>query len=155
MAEDGPSRRRAASAGATLEVEVVRHDEAWEGTAGLTDATLERVYQISLVILSGYGLVHDGNHGRQGILHAVLQLVHQAAQLVRRLLADALAESLRTAGLEHAHRLDQPDGALGAGGQVVEPRQDHPHRVSRRGSCVDPRPVGGVGGSRSEPTGER
>lgn len=41
MAEGGPSRKRAASPGATLEVEVVRHDAAWNA-AGLTDAMLAR-----------------------------------------------------------------------------------------------------------------
>jgi probable rRNA maturation factor len=41
MADGGPSRKRPASPGVTLEVEVVRHDDAW-GTAQVTDAMLER-----------------------------------------------------------------------------------------------------------------
>ena len=41
MAEAGPSRKCAAAAGATLEVEVVRHDAAW-ADAGLGDAMLTR-----------------------------------------------------------------------------------------------------------------
>jgi probable rRNA maturation factor len=41
MAEGGPSRKRAPAPGATLEVEVVRHDEAWDA-ARLTDAKLAR-----------------------------------------------------------------------------------------------------------------
>jgi probable rRNA maturation factor len=42
MTEGGPSRKRAASSSAKLEVEVVRHDEAWEGTPGLSATMLER-----------------------------------------------------------------------------------------------------------------
>jgi probable rRNA maturation factor len=41
MAEGGPSRKPAATPGPTLEVEVVRHDEAW-ADAGLGDAMLAR-----------------------------------------------------------------------------------------------------------------
>jgi probable rRNA maturation factor len=44
MAEGGPSPKRAAASGVTLEVEVVRHDEAWEET-GLTDEVLTRAAQ--------------------------------------------------------------------------------------------------------------
>lgn len=40
MAEVGPSRKRTASPGATLELEVVRHDEAW-AAARIDDAKLE------------------------------------------------------------------------------------------------------------------
>jgi probable rRNA maturation factor len=41
MADGGPSRKRAAALGVRLEVEVVRHDEAWTA-AGVSDALLER-----------------------------------------------------------------------------------------------------------------
>ena len=40
MAEGGPSRKRAASPGVTLEVEIVRHGDAWPGE--ITDALLEQ-----------------------------------------------------------------------------------------------------------------
>ena len=39
MADGGPSRKRAASPGVTLEVEIVRHGDAWAGE--ITDALLE------------------------------------------------------------------------------------------------------------------
>lgn len=40
MADGGPSRKRAASPGVTLEVEIVRHGDAWAGA--MTDAALKR-----------------------------------------------------------------------------------------------------------------
>jgi probable rRNA maturation factor len=43
MAEGGPSRKQANVPGATLEVEIVRHGEAWAGQ--VTDAMLERAAQ--------------------------------------------------------------------------------------------------------------
>ncbi|HXG78294.1 MAG TPA: rRNA maturation RNase YbeY [Methyloceanibacter sp.] len=44
MAEGGPSRKRAAPAGIPLEVEVVRHDDAW-AAAGVTETALKRAAQ--------------------------------------------------------------------------------------------------------------
>src|SRR6185312_15388642 len=43
MAEGGPSRKRADALGAKLEVEIVRHGEAWAGP--VTDALLKRAAQ--------------------------------------------------------------------------------------------------------------
>jgi probable rRNA maturation factor len=40
MADGGPSRKRATSPGVTLEVEIVRHGDAWEGA--VTDAALKQ-----------------------------------------------------------------------------------------------------------------
>ena len=48
MAEGGPSRKRTASPGVTLEVEVVRHGDAW-GPARVTDAMLERAARAALL----------------------------------------------------------------------------------------------------------
>lgn len=46
MAEGGPSRKRADALGAKLEVEIVRHGEAWAGP--VTDALLKRAAQAAM-----------------------------------------------------------------------------------------------------------
>jgi len=50
MAEGGPSRRTAASPGVTLEVEIVRHGDAWAGA--VTDALLEQAARAALTTAS-------------------------------------------------------------------------------------------------------
>jgi probable rRNA maturation factor len=64
MADGGPSRKRAASPGVTLDVEIVRHGDTWAGA--VTDAALKqaaraalraapvlppRTYQVALVLI--------------------------------------------------------------------------------------------------------
>lgn len=47
MADGGPSRKGAAPSGATLEIEVERHGDAW-GEAGLTRAVIERAARAAI-----------------------------------------------------------------------------------------------------------
>jgi probable rRNA maturation factor len=56
MAEGGPSRKRAASPGVKLEVEVVRHGDAW-APAQVTDVMLEQAARAAL--LAAPLLPHD------------------------------------------------------------------------------------------------
>ena len=48
MADGGPSRKRAASPGVTLEVEIVRHEDAW-APAQATDAMLKRAARAAIL----------------------------------------------------------------------------------------------------------
>ena len=48
MAEGGPSRKRAASTGVKLEVEIVRHGDAW-APAQVTDAMLKRAARAAIL----------------------------------------------------------------------------------------------------------
>jgi probable rRNA maturation factor len=72
MAEGGPSRKRPAFSGATLEVEIVRHDEAWAG-AGLGDAMLARAARAAFAAASP---------GRGGAYHVTLALTDDAEMRV-------------------------------------------------------------------------
>ena len=47
MAEGGPSRKSSAAAGVTLEVEIVRHGDAWAGE--VTDAVLKRAARAAIL----------------------------------------------------------------------------------------------------------
>jgi probable rRNA maturation factor len=68
VAEGGPSPKRAASPGATLEVEVVRHDEAW-AAARVGDARLERAARAAFRLAAPL---------RQGSYHVALGLTGDA-----------------------------------------------------------------------------
>lgn len=68
MADGGPSRKRSASPGVTLEVDVVRHDGAW-ASAEMSDAMLERAAR---------GAFHAAPPLRQGTYQVTLLLTGDA-----------------------------------------------------------------------------
>jgi probable rRNA maturation factor len=72
MAEGGPSRKRPAFSGPTLEVEIVRRDDAWAG-AGLGDAMLTRAARASFDAASPR---------RGGVHHVTLALTDDAEMRV-------------------------------------------------------------------------